>query len=411
MKKLLVILLALALVFAFAACAQEDPAQTEVPAQTEDPAGEETGEETGEESAALTPETIKVGHIHINDEAEQGYSTAHINGVKAACEALGIPEENVIGKYNIAEDSSCDTALRELVEAGCNIIFADSFGHEDFVMEVAKEYPEIVFCHATGTQAASSGLDNVANYFGNIYDARYLSGIVAGMATETNKLGYVTAQPFAECISGLTAFYLGAKSVNPDVTMDIMFTNTWYDVTLESQAAQALIDGGADVLGQHADSAATQTTAEAAGAYGIGYNTDMSVAAPAANLCSAVWNWQPAYQHMIQAVLDGAEITDYSGTLAEGMVDVVYNEELLTSLGIADEVKAAVEEARAGINDGSIHVFDTTTFTVGGEEVASTADVEGYNGNEYIWDCYFHESELASAPAFNFYIDGITVIQ
>lgn len=408
MKKLLIVLLALAMVFAFAACAQDEAPPADQPADT--PA-DQPADEPADEPAGLTAETIKVGHVHINDEAEQGYSTAHINGVKAACEALGIPAENVIGKFNIAEDSSCDTALRELVEAGCNIIFADSFGFEDYVLEVAREYPDVVFCHATGYQAAGSGLDNVANYFGNIYDARYLSGIVAGMVTEANKLGYVTAQPFAECVSGLTAFYLGAKSVNPEVLMDIMFTNTWYDVTLEGQAAQALIDGGADVIGQHADSAATQTTAEAAGVYSVGYNTDMSVAAPGSNLCSVVWNWEPAYEHFIQGVLDGAEVTDYSGTLAEGMVDIVYNEDLLASLGIADEVKAAVEEARAAINDGSLHVFDTSTFTVGGAEVTSTAELDGFFGTEYIWDGYFHESELASAPAFNLYIDGITVIQ
>lgn len=400
MKKLLIVLLALAMVFAFAACASEQPDTPAEPDETEDT-----------EPTALTPETIKVGHIHINDEAEQGYSTAHINGVEAACEALGIPEENVIGKYNIAEDGGCETALRELVEAGCNIIFADSFGHEDFVLEVAADYPDVVFCHATGYQAAGSGLGNVANYFGNIYDARYLTGIVAGMVTEADHLGYVTAQQFAECISGLTAFYLGAKSVNPDVTMDIMFTNEWYNVTLENQAATALIAAGADVLGQHADSAATQLAAETAGKYAVGYNTDMSAAAPAANLCSAVWNWEPAYEHFISAVLNGEEISDYSGTLAEGMVDIVYNEELLSTFDNADEIKAKVEEARAAINAGTLHVFDTSTFTVDGAEVTSTADVEGYYGVEYVSDGYFHESEYASAPAFSFFIDGINVIQ
>ncbi|MDO4581926.1 MAG: BMP family ABC transporter substrate-binding protein [Bacillota bacterium] len=400
MKKLLVVLLALALVFAFAACAAEEAPVEETPV--------EGGEEAAE---GLTAETIKVGHIHINDEAEQGYSTAHINGVTAACEALGIPAENVIGKYNISEDDSCDTALRELVEAGCNIIFADSFGHEDFLLEVAAEYPDVVFCHATGYQAASSGLDNVANYFGNIYEARYLTGIVAGMTTATNKLGYVTAQQFAECVSGLTAFYLGAKSVNPDVTMDIMFTNTWYDVTLESQAAQALIDGGADVLGQHADSAATQTTAEAAGKYAVGYNTDMSVAAPAANLCSAVWNWAPAYEHFIAAVLNGEAISDYSGSMAEGMVDIVYNDALIDSLPNGAEIRAAVDAARAGIEAGTLHVFATDTWTVDGAVVESTADLDGFYGVEYISDGYFHESEYASAPAFFFFVDGVNVIQ
>jgi basic membrane protein A and related proteins len=380
MKKLLLVMLALALIFAFAACAGDTDEPTDEP-------------------AALTAENIIIGHIHINDEAEQGYSTAHINAVNKMAETLGIPAENVIGKYNIKEDSSCDAALRELVEAGCNIIFCDSFGHEDYMLEVAAEYPDVYFCHATGYQAAGSGLANVSNFFGKVFEARYLSGIVAGMATETNKLGYVTAQEFPECVSGLSAFFLGARSVNADVTMDIIYTNTWYDVTAETQAAQALIDGGADVIAQHADSTATQGACEANGVYGIGYNTDMSAAAPAANLCSVVWDWSPAYTYFVQCLLDGTDPgRDWSGDLASGMVDIVYNDALLDTLDNAAEIRAAVDSVRAGIVDGSIEVFAGPLVDNEGLEVVAAGD-------------FYDESGTASAPSWFHILEGVTVIR
>jgi basic membrane protein A and related proteins len=378
MKKLLIVLLTLALVFAFGACTADTPEDTD--------------------GAALTAETIKVGHIHINDEAEQGYSTAHINGVNTMAETLGIPAENVIGKYNIKEDSSCDTALRELVEAGCNIIFLDSFGHEDYMLEVAAEYPDVAFCHATGFQASGSGLDNVSNFFGSVFEARYLAGIVAGMITESDQLGYVTAQEFPECVSGLSAFYIGATSVNPDVTMDIIYTNTWYDVTAETQAAQALIDSGADVLGQHADSTATQGTAETNGVYGIGYNTDMSAAAPNANVASVVWDWSPAYTHFVEALLNGEALgTDWSGDLASGMVDVVYNDALLDTFANAAEIKAAVADAKEAIIAGELEVFAGPLVDADGVEVVAEGD-------------FFDESGEVSAPSWFNILQGVNVI-
>ena len=382
MKKLLVALLALCMIFAFAACS-----------------GNDTPDDQGD-VAALTAETIKIGHIHINDEAEQGYSTAHINAINNMAAELGIPAENIIGKYNVTEDSACDTALRELVEAGCNIIFADSFGFEDYVVEVAKEYPEIQFCHATGVQATSCGLDNVSNFFGKVFEARYLSGIVAGMLTESNTLGYVTAMEYAECISGYTAFYLGAKSVNPDVTMNVIYTNNWYDVTAETQAAQALISSGADVLSQHADSTATQAACEAAGtAYGIGYNTDMSAAAPNANIASVVWDWTPAYTHFVQAMLNGEALeTDWSGDLASGMVDIIYNEALLATLENGEDIKAAVEAAKTQIINGELKVFAGPLVDVDGNEVVAEGD-------------FFDESGTQSAPQWAYILEGVNVIR
>lgn len=223
MKKLLAALLCLMMVFSLTACG---------------------GTEDSPEDTAVTKENIKVGFVHISDPSDKGYTYNHDLGTQKMAETLGLSEEQVINKYNISEDASCDTALRELVDAGCNIIFATSFGFENYVLAVAEEYPDVQFCHATGYQAASSGLPNVHNYFVSIYEARYLAGIAAGLKTETNKLGYVAAFPFAEVISGYTAFYLGAKSVNPSVTMDVMYTNSWNDPTTEAQVAQALIDGG-----------------------------------------------------------------------------------------------------------------------------------------------------------------------
>lgn len=260
------------------------------------PAAADTTEKTDEgktEAAAegIAKEDIKVGFVHISDPSDMGYTYNQEIGTKEMQEALGLEDDQIINKYNVPEDAECDTALRELVDAGCNIIFATSFGFEDYVKEVAAEYPEVQFCHATGYQASDAGLDNMHNYFASIYEARYLAGIAAGMKTESNKLGYVAAFPFAEVISGYTAFYLGAKSVNPDVTMDIMYTNSWNDPTVESQVAKALIERGCDVISQHSDSTAPATTAEENGVWQVGYNNDMIEAAPKASLISARIDW------------------------------------------------------------------------------------------------------------------------
>ncbi len=238
------------------------------------PAAETGGNEEGSSSETVSEgipkDEIKVGFVHVSDPSDMGYTYNQDLGTQEMQEALGLSDDQIVNKYNVPEGAECDTALRELVDAGCNIIFATSFGFEDYVLEVAAEYPDIQFCHATGYQAASSGLSNVHNYFASIYEGRYLAGIAAGLKTETNKLGYVAAFPFAEVISGYTAFYLGAKSVNPDVTMDIMYTNSWNDPTVESQVAKALIDRGCDVISQHSDSTAPATTAEENGVWQVG---------------------------------------------------------------------------------------------------------------------------------------------
>ncbi|MGI5984773.1 MAG: BMP family ABC transporter substrate-binding protein, partial [Oscillospiraceae bacterium] len=223
MKKVIALLLALTMVFALAAC----------------------GEKNAEgETAALDASNIKIGVVMIGDEGDMGYNYNHVLGIKEMQKTLGIKDEQIIYKANTPENSACETAIRELAEAGCNIIFANSFGFEDYMALVAPEYPEIQFCHATGFKSAADELANTHNYFAAIHEARYLAGIAAGMKTENNHLGYVAAKPFAEVISGFTAFYLGAKSVNPDVTMDVIYTNEWSNATKEAQAAQALIDKG-----------------------------------------------------------------------------------------------------------------------------------------------------------------------
>lgn len=389
MKKTFIIVLTLLLsIGLLAACGggtqpAPAPTPTPAPASTPAPAPAETG---------LTLENVKVGFVHITNPADMGYTYNHDQGTKKMMQTLGLKEEQVINKFDISETSSCDTALRELAESGCNIIFATSFGFEQYVLEVAPDYPEIQFCHATGYQAAMSGLPNVHNYFGAIYQARYLSGIAAGLKTKTNKLGYVTAQPFAECISGYDAFYLGALSVNPDVTMEVIYTNSWYDPSAEGRAAQALIDRGADVLGQHCDSPTPQTTAEDNGVWGVGYNSDMIGAAPKAALTSAIWDWGVYLTYAVQTLVDGDPIpVDWSNGLAEGVCDLSpLNEDI-----IAEGTSEAIEEARQRILSGW-DVF--------------TGPLYDNQGNLVVEDgVTFHEPQ--SAPSFDHVLQGITVVE
>lgn len=385
MKKLSALLLSLAMVFSLAACS----ANTEPPASTD---AATTSTATGAPASdALSMENIKVGFIHISDPSDMGYTYNHDLGTKKMQKNLGLSDDQVISKYNISEDASCDTALRELVDAGCSIIFATSFGFEDYVLAVAAEYPEIQFCHATGYQAAGSGLANAHNYFGLIYQARYLSGIAAGLKTETNKLGYVSAMPFAECISGYNAFYLGALSVNPDVTMDVIYTNSWNDPTAEGQAAQALIDRGCDVLGQHADSPTTQTTAEANGVWGVGYNSDMISAAPNAALTSAIWDWSIYLTFAVQSVVDGTAIpADWSGGLADGVCALSPLNDKTVAPGTAEAIKAAQDKILGGWDVFTGPLTDNT-----GKEVVAA-------GVTFV--------EPASAPSFAYILKGITVV-
>lgn len=366
------------------------------------PAAETGGNEEGGSSAAVSEgipkDEIKVGFVHISDPSDMGYTYNHDLGTQEMQETLGLSDDQIINKYNVAEDASCDTALRELVDAGCNIIFATSFGFEDYVVEVAREYPEVQFCHATGYQAKDAGLDNFHNYFASIYEGRYLAGIAAGMKTESNKLGYVAAYPFAEVISGYTAFYLGAKSVNPDVTMEIMYTNSWNDPTVESQVAKALIDRGCDVISQHSDSTAPATTAEDNGVWQVGYNNDMREAAPNASLISPRIDWGIYVTEAVQAMIDGEEIpADWCKGLAD---DAVYLSPLNESIA-AEGTQEAIDEAAEKLKSGEMHVFEGPLKGVSPEgEEFEVAEGE-----------YYHEQEAVSAPSWLYIVDGCTVVE
>ena len=377
-------------------CGAPAAADTTEPAATEEATEEVAGEAAATEAIAV--EDIKVGFVHVSDPSDMGYTYNHDLGTIAMKEALGLSDDQIINKFNVPEGAECDTALRELVDAGCNIIFATSFGFEDYVKEVAAEYPEIQFCHATGYQAASSGLSNMHNYFASIYEARYLAGIAAGLKTESNKLGYVAAFPFAEVISGYTAFYLGAKSVNPDVTMEIMYTNSWNDPTVEAQVAKALIEKGCDVISQHSDSTAPATTAEDNGVWQVGYNNDMIDAAPNASLISARINWGIYVTEAVQAVINGETIpADWCKGLADG---AVYLSPLNTAIA-AEGTQEAIDAAAEAIKSGELHVF-------GGALKGTSPDGETI---EIAEGDYFHEQEEASAPSWSYIVEGCNVAQ
>ena len=292
---------------------------------------EDTDKDNTAKSEDSTSENsdIKVGIIYIGDENE-GYTEAHMTGIKEMKEALGLSDDQVIEVTNIPEDQTCYDTAKDLVGQGCNVIFANSFGHEDYMIEAAKEFPDVEFCHATGFKAASSGLSNMHNYFTAIYESRYVSGVVAGMklnemiekgeiTADKCKIGYVGAYPYAEVISGYTAFYLGVKSVCESATMEVQYTNSWASMDLEKSTAEALIADGCVLISQHADTVGAATACEAAGVPIVGYNVSMIATAPNTALTSASINWGPYYTYAVKAVMDGEKIdTDWCKGYSEG---------------------------------------------------------------------------------------------
>ncbi len=367
----------------------------------------------------IPADQIKVGYIYIGDENE-GYTAAHYEGAKEMMAELGLSEDQVIIKWNIPETEEAYDAAVDLAEAGCNIIFANSFSFESYVIQAASEYPDVQFCHATGFQAASCGLSNMHNYFTSIYEARYVSGVVAGLklnamiadgtiTEDTCKIGYVGAFPYAEVISGYTSFFLGVRSVCPSATMDVKFTNSWASFDLEKEAAEALVAQGCVLIAQHADTTGAPTACQALGVPCVGYNVSMNEVAPDSALTSSSNNWGIYNTYAVKSVIDGTPIdVDWCQGLAQGAVLITELNEKTVAEGTAEKVA----EVEAAIIDGSTHVFDTATFTVGGEKledlIASNADYAKYEA--YVSDGYFHESELASAPAFDIAIDGITML-
>ena len=363
---------------------------------------------------------FKVGVILVGDENE-GYTYAHMEGIEAARVACGLEKDQIIYKYNIEENEACYQAAVDLVEQGCKIVFANSFAHESFLIQAAKEYPDVLFCHATGqTAAKQTDLKNIFNYFTAIYEARYVSGVVAGMklkelmdnGTVTDPhVGYVGAYPYAEVVSGYTAFFLGIQSIVPDAYMEVQYTNKWFDLTLEAEAANALMARGCVIIGQHADSTGAPSAIQAAhddgtypNVYSVGYNIDMLNVAPDVALTSPQNNWGAYYTYAIKTAMEGKEMQQ---DWCYGYIDeAVQISQLGTACaeGTQEAVAAVIEK----IKNGELHVFDCSTFTVNGEHLTSYDKSYGFEGVELIWDGYFHESEVISAPLFDIRIDGIT---
>ena len=370
-------------------------------------------------SAAPAASTMKVGLICLHDE-NSTYDLNFINGFTEACEAEGV--EYLI-RTNIGETQDCyDTAV-DLADKGCTLICADSFGHEDYMIQAAKEFPNVQFCHATGTKAHTENLPNYANAFASIYEGRFLAGVAAGMklnemiaagkiTADQAKMGYVGAFTYAEVISGYTSFYLGAKSVCPTVTMDVTFTGSWYDPAAEQEGAENLIKRGCALISQHADSLGAPTACENAGVPNVSYNGSTQAAGPNTFIVSSRINWAPYYKYAIQCVKAGKPVDkDWTGTLETDSVQLTEVNEAVAAEGTA----AAIEEVKAKLASGELKVFDTAAFTKDGAPVTSyKADVDSdpaYEPDtEVIIDGAFAESKFRSAPYFDIQIDGITLL-
>ena len=403
MKKFLALILALVMALSLVACGGGNNNET-------------PDDNNGGDEAAK----VKVGFITLHDE-NSTYDLNFINGAKEAIANLGLTEDDYILKTNVPEGQECYEAAVDMVDAGCNIIFADSFGHEPYMIQAAQEFPEVQFCHSTGTRAHTEGLANYHNAFASIYEGRYLAGIAAGMklnemieagefTAEEAKIGYVGAFTYAEVVSGYTSFFLGARSVCPTATMEVTFTGSWYDEALEKEGAQKLIDRGCKLISQHADSLGAPTACENAGVPNVSYNGSTKEAAPNTYIISSRIDWAPYYEYAIKAVMDGTAIDAYwTGTLATGSV-------VLTDLNTdvaAEGTQEAIDAAMAKLEKGELYVFDTNAFTVNGEALSSyMADVDtdaDYTADtEVVHDGYFSESEFRSAPYFDLEIDGIT---
>ncbi len=425
MKKLVSLLLLCAMVLTFGACGKEN---------TED-------------------KDFKVGVILVGDDTE-GYTKAHMDGIKAAAQTLGIKDSNIIWKYKVTEDSKCFDAAADLVASGCDVIISNSYGHQTYMVQAAEEYTDVTFISMTGDFAAICGLDNLKNAFTKVYESRYVSGVVAGLklkelvengtlTTETQadsfdadgniKIGYVGAFDYAEVVSGYTAFYLGIKSVISNVVMEIKYTDFWFDIDKEAAAAEALIANGCVIIGQHADSTGAPAATEkllnnGRICYSVGYNVDMLETAPNAALTSATNNWSAYYTEVLQNAMDGKEVPV---NWAEGYAK---NAVAITTLGSSCAAGTAdyVADVEAQLKAGTLKVFDTDKFTVSAEQNTCTVETDAngkvtsckvdlsfmdfatmtaiYEGDvvECIKDGAFAESDFRSAPYFSIRIDGIT---
>ena len=376
-------------------------------------------------AASADVSNVKLGVILLHDE-DSTYDLNFINGVYEAVESLGLTEDQLIIKRNIPESNECYEAALDLVDEGCTIIFADNFGHETFMLQAAKECPDVEFCHATGTMAHTEKLANFHNAFAAIYEGRYLAGIAAGMKLnelkqngqlkgEVPMMGYVGAFTYAEVISGYTSFYLGAKSVCPDVQMKVQFTGSWYDEKEEKTAAEALINAGCDLISQHADSMGAPTACENAGIPNVSYNGSTIESCPNTFIVSSRINWAPYFEYIVNQQAAGEAIaTDWTGTIATGSVVLT---DINTKAAAAGTVEA-IEAAKTALENGEIKVFNTAAdnfMLKGGAKIESyVADVDTDEAftpdTEVVLDGYFHESEFRSAPYFDIQLDGIELV-
>ncbi len=404
MKKIIALVLAALMIFGLVGCGSKDTSSsTDVGSSTD-----------------AAKNDVKVGFIFLHDE-QSTYDKNFMDAAKAACKNMGVEYAQ---KTQIPESKDCYDAAVELIEVdGCNVIFADSFGHESFLIDAAKKYPDVEFCHATGTQAHTAGVKNFHNAFASIYEGRYLAGVAAGLKlnemiengdikADEAKMGYVGAFTFAEVISGYTSFYLGAKSVCPSVTMDVKFTGSWYDEQKEKEAANALISGGCVLISQHADSMGAPTACETAGVPNVSYNGSTVSACPNTFIVSSRIDWTPYFEYMIKCAQEGKEIdADWTGTIETGSVVLTDVNEKAAAAGTAEKLA----DVKAKLLDGSINVFDTANWTVEGKKYESyMADVDTdaafEKDTEVIEGGVFYESKHRSAPYFDIQIDGIKLL-
>ena len=422
MKKILAFLLAAMMVLAFAACG-EDNGGTPTPTPDVKGMSADVLPRNAMTPSVEIPADFKIGMICLHDE-NSTYDNNFIQALRQVQKDLGPSDDQVVIVTNIGEDSSCYDAAVDLAKnKGCKVIFADSFGHESFMKQAAQEYPEVQFCHATGTSGKIANIENFHNAFASIYEGRYLAGIAAGLklnemiaagkiTAEQAVIGYVGAFTYAEVISGMTSFYLGARSVCPSATMKVRYTGSWYDQAKEQEAATALIEKDKCVLiSQHADSLGAPTACELAGVPNVSYNGSTYSAGETTFIISSAINWAPYFQYIIETVVKGEAIApDWCGTIATNSVVLSGVNQDVAAEGTIEKINEAIKALEAG----TLHVFDTANFTVDGKTLTEyLADVDGdYTGEtNVIHDGYFDESnavDFRSAPYFDIIIDGVT---
>ena len=420
MKKLISVLLSLAMILALAACGSNTDTSSKAPEGTTKAA--DTTTKAADQTTQAVPSALddfKMGFIFLHDPASSTYDNNFYQAALAVQKELGLKDDQFIFKWNVPEGPECQDTAEEMADAGCKVVFADSFGHETYMIEAAKNYPNVQFCHATGTQSRTVNVANYHNAFASIYEGRYLAGIAAGMKLaelvkegKTPKVGYVGAYPYAEVVSGFTSFFLGVRSVVPEATMDVVYTNSWFDIALEKEAALKLINDGCVLLSQHADSEGAPKACEEKGIPNVAYNVSTINLGPNTALISSKINWAPYYKMVIDAVSKGESFaTDWCGSFATGSVELT---ELNTKAAAAG-TQEAIDKAKAELEAGTLKVFATANWTVKGEHLTEyLADVQDMGDfqpeTNVILDGAFVESgeQFRSAPYFDIRIDGIT---